>query len=169
LQIDTDIITLASAIVARANSEILSRTFKVAMNQDGFFMEAHAKLRPVDFASAGIFVCGLAHGAKSIDETISQAKATVSRACTILAHKERMVGGRVAVVDPDLCCACLTCVRICYYEIPFINKDGVAQIDADRCHGCGVCVAECPCQAITFNSLDTEQIMAKVDACLMAS
>ena len=169
VQIDTDIITLASAIVAQANSEILSRTFKVAMNQDGFFMEAHAKLRPVDFASAGIFVCGLAHGGKSIDESISQAKATVSRACTILAHKERMVGGRVAVVDPDLCGVCLTCVRICHYEIPFINKDGVAQIDVDRCHGCGVCVAECPCQAITLTSLTTEQIVAKIDACLMAS
>ena len=166
VQIDADIITLASAIVARADNDGLSRAFKVAMNQDGFFMEAHAKLKPVDFASPGIFFCGLAHGPKAIDETISQAKAAVSRACTILAHKEQMVSGAVAVVDPDLCGMCLTCVRTCPYHVPFINRDGVAQIDVDKCHGCGMCAAECPYQAITLAGLTTGQIMAKIDACI---
>ncbi|GAG61227.1 unnamed protein product, partial [marine sediment metagenome] len=70
-------------------------------------------------------------------------------------------------VDLDLCGACLTCVRTCPYDVPFINKDSVAQIDADTCHGCGMCVAECPYQAITLASLTTEQIMAKIDACLI--
>jgi heterodisulfide reductase subunit A len=165
VQIHADIVTLASAIVPQGAIDVLSKAFKVPTNKDGFFMEAHAKLRPVDFASAGMFVCGLAHGPKAIDETISQARAAVSRACTILSHKERMVGGTVATVDPGLCGTCLTCVRTCPYDVPFINQDGVAQIDADRCQGCGMCVAECPYQAITFGSLSTEQLTAKIDAC----
>ncbi|MCK5244419.1 MAG: CoB--CoM heterodisulfide reductase iron-sulfur subunit A family protein [Desulfobacterales bacterium] len=166
LQINADIITLASAIVPDSANDALSSAFKIPMDEHGFFMEAHPKLRPVDFASEGLFVCGLAHGPKSIDETISQARATVSRACTILAHKERIAGEDVAVVDPNLCGACLTCVRTCPYGVPFINDHGTAQIDAERCHGCGICASECPYQAITLTSLTTGQVMAKIDACL---
>jgi heterodisulfide reductase subunit A-like polyferredoxin len=166
LQINADIITLASAIVPDPANDALSSAFKIPMDEHGFFMEAHPKLRPVDFASEGLFVCGLAHGPKSIDETISQARATVSRACTILAHKERIAGEDVAVVDPNLCGACLTCVRTCPYGVPFINDHGTAQIDAERCHGCGICASECAYQAITLTSLTTGQVMAKIDACL---
>ncbi|MCK4389450.1 MAG: CoB--CoM heterodisulfide reductase iron-sulfur subunit A family protein, partial [Desulfobacterales bacterium] len=162
--ITPDLVVLASAIVPRDNAS-LARIYKLPLNKDGFFMEAHAKLRPVDFANEGIFLAGMAHYPKPIEESIAQAEAAVSRACTILAHKERTISGAVAVVDPDLCGNCLTCVRTCPYGVPFINEESVAQIDADKCHGCGVCAAECPYQAITLASITTEQIMAKIDAC----
>lgn len=165
VEIDADIITLASAIVPRDDNVVLSKLFKLAMNQDGFFMEAHAKLRPVDFACAGVFLCGLAHGPKSIDEAISQAKATVSRACTILSNKERMVGGVVAVVDPERCAICLTCVRVCPFGVPEIDyESGVAKIDPGACQGCGSCAAACPRSAIQVLHYKDDQQIAKLMA-----
>jgi heterodisulfide reductase subunit A len=163
--IDTDMVTLASAIVPRHDNEVFSRLFKVSMNQDGFFMEAHAKLRPVDFACAGMFVCGLAHGPKSIDEAICQAQATVSRACTILSHKERMVGGAVAEVDPDLCAICLTCIRACPFGVPQIDyENAVATIDPGACQGCGICASVCPRNAIRVLNYKDEQMIPKLMA-----
>ena len=165
VQIDTDIITLASAIVPRDDNNVFSRLFKVALNQDGFFMEAHAKLRPVDFASAGIFVCGLAHGPKAIDEAISQAQATVSRACTILSHEEMMVGGAVADVDPNLCAICLTCIRVCPFNVPTIDyENAVAKIDPGACQGCGICASACPNNAIQVRHYKDSQIIPKLMA-----
>jgi len=165
VEIETDIITLASAIVPRNDHGAFSKLFKVATNQDGFFMEAHAKLRPVDFASPGIFVCGLAHGPKAIDEAISQAKATVSRACTILSHKERMVGGAVAEVDPDLCAICLTCIRVCPFGVPQIDyENAVAKIDPGACQGCGICASLCPRNAIQVRHYKDEQMIPKLMA-----
>ena len=163
--IDTDMVTLASAIVPRHDNDVLSKLFKVSMNQDGFFMEAHAKLRPVDFACAGMFVCGLAHGPKSIDEAICQAQATVSRACTILSHKERMVGGAVAEVDPDRCAICLTCIRACPFGVPEIDYENeVARIDPGACQGCGICASVCPRNAIRVLNYKDEQMIPKLMA-----
>jgi heterodisulfide reductase subunit A-like polyferredoxin len=135
------------------------------MTQDGFFMEAHAKLRPVDFSSAGMFVCGLAHGPKAIDEAISQAKATVSRACMILSHKERMAGGAVAEVDPDLCAICLTCIRVCPFSVPQIDyENSVAKIDPGACQGCGICASMCPNNAIQVSHFKDIQMIPKLMA-----
>jgi heterodisulfide reductase subunit A len=165
VQIDADIITLASAVIPRDDNHIFSKLFKVAMTQDGFFMEAHAKLRPVDFATAGTFVCGLAHGPKAIDEAISQAQATVSRACTILSHKEMMVGGAVAEVDPDLCAICLTCIRVCPFSVPQIDyENGVAKIDPGACQGCGICASMCPNDAIQVRHYKDYQMIPKLMA-----
>jgi heterodisulfide reductase subunit A-like polyferredoxin len=165
VEIYADIITLASALIPRDDNGVFSRLFKVALNQDGFFMEAHAKLRPVDFACAGIFVCGLAHGPKAIDEAICQAKATVSRACTILSHKERMVGGAVAEVDPDLCAICLTCVRACPFAVPQIDyENAVAKIDPGACQGCGICASVCPRNAIQVRHYKDDQVIPKLMA-----
>jgi heterodisulfide reductase subunit A-like polyferredoxin len=163
--IDTDLVTLASAIVPRGDNGHFAELFKVAMNQDGFFMEAHAKLRPVDFASAGLFVCGLAHGPKAIDEAISQAKAAVSRACMILSHKERMAGGAVAEVNPDLCAICLTCVRVCPFGVPQIDfENAVAKIDPGACQGCGICASMCPNDAIQVRHYEDIQMIPKLMA-----
>ena len=128
-------------------------------------MEAHVKLRPVDFVCAGVFVCGLAHGPKAIDEAISQAKATVSRACTILFHRERMVGGPVAQVDPDLCAICLTCIRVCPFGVPVIDYENrVARIDPGACQGCGICASACPTKAIQVMHYKDDQMVAKLMA-----
>jgi len=165
VQIDADIITLASAVIPRDDNHIFSELFKVAMTQDGFFMEAHAKLRPVDFSSSGMFVCGLAHGPKAIDEAISQAQATVSRACTILSHKEMMVGGAVAEVNPDLCAICLTCVRVCPFSVPQIDyENSVAKIDPGACQGCGICASMCPNDAIQVSHYKDSQMIPKLMA-----
>jgi heterodisulfide reductase subunit A-like polyferredoxin len=156
---------LAVGIVPNEN-RVLFEQFKVPVNSDGFLVEAHVKLRPVDFASDGIFMAGLAHGPKSIDETIAQAKAAASRALTILSRQSLQVGGVVAhVQDPDRCACCLACVRSCPYGIPAV-KEGRAVIEPGQCHGCGICAAECPAKVITLAHFKDKQLLAKSDAYL---
>jgi heterodisulfide reductase subunit A-like polyferredoxin len=161
--ITPDLIVLASGIVPGDNKKLFGK-FKVPTNSDGFLVEAHAKLRPVDFASDGLFVAGLAHYPKPLEESIAQARAAVARAMTILSRDSLMVGGVVAEVTPEKCAVCLTCVRTCPYNIPYICEDGYAKIEASECHGCGACVAECPGKAIRLNHFTDQQIMAKTDA-----
>ncbi len=163
VKINPDLVVLASGIVPGDNRSLFEK-FKVPVNSEGFLVEAHAKLRPVDFASDGLFVAGLAHYPKPVEESIAQARAAVSRAMTILSRDSLMVGGVVAEVTPEKCAVCLTCVRTCPYEVPYIHADGYAQIDPAECHGCGACVAECPGKAIQLNHFTDRQIMAKTDA-----
>jgi heterodisulfide reductase subunit A-like polyferredoxin len=163
LTIRPDMLVLASAVVPNENKDLFEK-FKVPVNGEGFLVEAHAKLRPVDFSSDGIFVAGLAHYPKPLEEAIAQAKAAVSRAMTIVSKDSIMVGGVVAEVTREKCAVCLTCVRACPYSIPYIHVDGYAVIEPSECHGCGVCVSECPGKAIKLNHFTDEQIMAKTDA-----
>jgi len=122
------------------------------------------KLRPVDFASEGLFLCGACHSPKFIDDTITQAKATAAKAVSILSRKELEISGIISVIDPDKCAACLTCVRTCPYDVPEINEDGVAEIEAAMCHGCGICASECPAKAIQLMHYKDAQIIAKTKA-----
>jgi heterodisulfide reductase subunit A-like polyferredoxin len=164
LEMQPDVLVLASAIIPNENRKLFE-LFKVPVNAEGFLVEAHAKLRPGDFASEGLFMAGLAHYPKSLDESIAQAQAAVSRVMTILSKDQIMVGGVVASVDPSKCAVCLTCVRACPYGIPYIGiEEGHAVIDPAECHGCGVCVSECPGKAITLQHFTDEQILAKTDA-----
>ncbi|MHB8773242.1 MAG: FAD-dependent oxidoreductase [Syntrophales bacterium] len=158
-----DLVVLSSATVPRENRE-LANLLKVPRTAEGFFLEAHAKLRPVDFASDGIFVAGSAHAPKLITESVSQAYAAVARACTILSKENLMVGGVVAVVDAERCAACLTCVRVCPYDVPAVNLRGEAEIDIVKCKGCGTCAAECPARAIDLMHYRGEQLEAKIGA-----
>jgi heterodisulfide reductase subunit A-like polyferredoxin len=156
-----EILTLASAVLPNPTEE-LGEIFKVARNAEGFFNEAHAKLRPVDFPSDGIFLAGLAHYPKSIDESIAQAKAAAGRAATFLALDTVKVGGIVAVVDQDKCAVCLTCVRTCPFNVPVIDYTvDAAYIDPAKCQGCGVCVSECPAKAIQLKHYTDTQIIAQ--------
>ena len=163
LVLHPDLLVLASGVVPGENRELYEK-FKIPVNADGFLVEAHAKLRPVDFASDGLFVAGLAHYPKPLEESIAQAGAAVSRAMTILSRDSLQVGGVVAEVSAEKCAVCLTCVRTCPYGIPLIREEGYAAIDPAQCHGCGACVAECPGKAITLNHFTDQQIMAKTDA-----
>jgi heterodisulfide reductase subunit A len=117
-----DLLVLSAAVLP-SDTEELSKMLKCSRTTDGFFLEAHMKLRPVDFATEGIYLCGLAHAPKTIDESLSQAAAAVSRACTILSKDQIQVGGIVSVVDPDKCAACLTCVRVCPYNVPHLGPE----------------------------------------------
>ena len=163
MDITPDLVVLSAATHARDNEDIAS-VLKLPRTLEGFFLEAHMKLRPVDFPSDGMYLAGGAHGPKLITETISQASAAASRACTILSKEKMMVGGIVAVVDGDRCAACLTCVRVCPYEVPVINIEGAAEIDLAKCKGCGSCAAECPAMAIELMHFRESQLWAKAKA-----
>ncbi|MGB8993352.1 MAG: FAD-dependent oxidoreductase [Desulfobaccales bacterium] len=159
-----DLLTLASAILPNSVEEI-GEIFKVPRNAEGFLNEAHAKLRPVDLPSDGIFLAGLAHYPKPIDETIAQAKAAAGRAATFLAKNTVEVGGIVAVVEQDKCAVCLTCVRTCPFNVPVIDYTvDAAYIDPAKCQGCGVCVSECPAKAIQLKNFTDTQIIAQETA-----
>jgi heterodisulfide reductase subunit A-like polyferredoxin len=164
--LEPDLLILSAATVPRQNEE-LAMLLKVPRTAEGFFLEAHMKLRPVDFATDGIYLAGSGHGPKLIRESISQASAAVARACTILSKEKMLVGGVVAVVDGERCAACLTCVRVCPYEVPVINARGEAEIDVSKCKGCGSCGAECPARAIELMHFRNDQLEAKSQALIL--
>jgi heterodisulfide reductase subunit A-like polyferredoxin len=164
LEFTPDILGLSAAMVTDEGIKDVGTAFKVPITSECFFLEAHMKLRPVDFASDGLFLCGTCHGPKFIDESIAQAKATAARAASILSKSVMEISGVVSVVEPDKCAACLTCVRTCPYNIPKINDDGVAEIEMAMCHGCGVCAGECPAKAIQLMHYKDDQVTAKTKA-----
>ena len=163
--IKADLINLATAIVPAENSR-LAAFYKLPLNSDNFFMEAHAKLRPVDFASDGLFVCGLAHYPKPIDETIAQAMAAAGRAATVLAKSSIAVSPLVSKVDADQCIGCGLCVEVCPFgaiELEEIEGKGYrAKNIAASCKGCGLCASSCPKKAIDMLHFRDQQIMAAV-------
>jgi len=165
LRVSADLLALSAGMVAE-DTEELSSIVKLARTAEGHFMEAHVKLRPVDMATEGVFVCGTAHSPKLLHESISQAFAAASRATTFLSQPHLTLSAVTAQVEADLCASCLICVRSCPYQVPRINEDGVSEIDMALCHGCGVCAAECPAKAIELNWYEDVQIMSKVDALL---
>ncbi len=158
-----DALVLSSAIRAHPASPDLATRLKVPIDADGFFLEAHLKLRPLDFASEGIFLCGLAHSPKLMEETIAQARGAATRAAIILSKDELHLEGVVAQVDEERCAACLTCVRVCPYDVPVI-RDGAARIEAASCQGCGSCASACPVRAIQIGHYKDEQILSKLCA-----
>ena len=162
LHVRPDLLVLAAPMVPRADRGELSELLRVPLNADGFFLEAHMKLRPVDFASEGIFLCGTAHAPKFISETISQANAVTSRAASILSRKQMPVSGQIAWVDPDKCISCMTCVHLCPYMAPRIGHDNKAEVQTAVCMGCGSCTSECPARAITLRNYANSQIMAAI-------
>ena len=172
LELKPDTLVLSTPIVPSEGARELSSRLKVSRDMDGFFLEAHVKLRPVDFSSDGIFMAGLAHYPKLLDESIIQAQAAAARAAILLSQDTLETGGRVAVVDETLCVGCLTCVRTCPYNAPHIaanltgvgNILGAAQIEAAVCHGCGSCAAACPAKAIDLMHYTDAQMLPKVDA-----
>jgi len=164
MQIQADLVVLASAIIPEKNNP-LAQLFKVAQNEDGFFMEAHVKLRPNDFPTDGVFVCGLAHAPKPIDESITQAQAAAARAVTVLSSDTISVNGMVASVDQTLCSECGVCVSICPYSAPkFADKNGKSDIQSTLCKGCGLCVASCRSGAIHLKGFETSQIMNMISS-----
>jgi len=161
--VKADAVVLSAATVAEDTEELAS-FLKVPRNAEGFFLEAHAKLRPVDFASEGLYLCGMAHGPKLLSESVTQAMAAASRAGSFLASRQQTIGGVVARVEPSLCTACLVCVRRCPYGVPRINENDVSEINEALCQGCGICASECPAGAIQLAHYSDDQLMANIDA-----
>jgi len=166
IEISADVLAL-SAGVRPNKADALAKIMKLGRNPDGFFLEAHVKLRPVDMGSEGVFLCGTAHAPKLISESISQAQAAASRAVTFLSKDEIKLSAITAKVDIDHCVKCLTCVRSCPFEVPkFDEQRHEIVIDEALCQGCGVCTAVCPRQTIGLSSYEDDQIMCKID-CLL--
>jgi heterodisulfide reductase subunit A len=169
LTFEPDLLALNMAIVPSPGTAELAHILRVPLSGEGFFMEAHLNMRPMDFMEEGIFVAGMAHYPKFIEETIAHAQATAGRAITILAQRPLYVGGSVAVVDQTKCVGCLTCVRTCPFGIPQVQPGqtgvggivGAASIDPALCQGCGTCTAECPAKAIQLAAYTDEQILAQ--------
>jgi heterodisulfide reductase subunit A len=160
----TDALVLSAAVIPNEDNLKLSQLLKAQLSRDKFFLEAHMKLSPVDFSTEGMFLCGLAHSPKFVNESLYQASAAVSRACTILSKDHLEVGGIISEVESGKCIACLTCVRTCPYYVPIINEDGVAEIDVATCRGCGICATECPVKAIQLKHYTDDQIVEKAKA-----
>ncbi len=165
VKLSADLLALASAIVPYKD-EGLAQLFKVPMNEDGFFVEAHAKLGPSEFATDGVFLCGMAHYPKPVDESVAQAQAASSRAVTLLSAKTVSTSGTVAETNPMFCSSCGICVSICPYSAPSFIEEGPfagrAQINPVLCKGCGLCVASCRSGAINLKGFGTDQIMAMI-------
>jgi len=160
-----DYLALSAAIRPHPVAKEIAGLMKLPLDNDGFFMEAHLKLRPLDFAVNGIFLCGLAHSPKFIEESIAQAQGAAARALGILAQKVMYVGGAVAVVDPQKCAICLTCVRTCPFGVPRVDQaEGVIAIDPAACQGCGSCASACPRKAIELMHHRDDQFLAKICA-----
>lgn len=172
IDLNPDILVLSTPVVPSEGTRELASKLKIPIDMDGFFLEAHVKLRPVDFPADGFFMAGVAHYPKFLDETIAQAQAAASRAANVLTQKTMLTNAQVASVDPLKCVGCLTCVRACPYDVPKVSSDltgignifGAAYIEPAICHGCGICASECPARAIQLMHYTDEQTLAKVDA-----
>ncbi len=169
VELPADAVFLSTAVAPSKGTEELAKMLRLPLSTEGFFMEAQIKLRPMDFMEKGIFLAGMAHYPKFIDETLSHAMAAASRALSLLSQEPLYVGGVVAVVDSDKCVGCLTCTRTCPFGIPQVLPDrpgvgglgGSAYIDPARCQGCGTCTGECPANAIQLVNYRDDMIMLK--------
>jgi len=167
VRIPAGLVVLAAGIAPRPDARELAQALKVPLNADGFFLEAHAKLRPVDFATDGVFVAGLAHAPKTLSESMAQALAAVGRASTVIARDSIEAGGAVAEVREGRCGGCRTCESVCQYSaIKLDPTRGKAAVEKALCKGCGACAATCWCGAIVLRGFTEEQILAEVAALL---
>jgi len=169
LELDADLVVLSAAVVPSPGSEEACRLFKVGLSPDGFFQEAHVKLRPVDFAADGVFLCGMNHYPKHIPETISQALGAAGRAACLLSQDTVTASGSVCEVDEEACVACGACISVCAYgaisfrETPSGRK---ASVNSVLCKGDGLCNAVCPVSAIVLKHYTDEELLSQIDAAI---
>ena len=167
LEIDADFVALAAAVIPNREQKEIAGLFKVTMNPDGFFQEAHVKLRPVDFGAEGVYLCGTAHYPKHITEAVSQAYGAAGRALTLLSHDTVTASGSVCVVDESACVSCGACISVCTYdaisfrETPLGKK---AYVNPVLCKGDGLCNTVCATTAIVLKHYTDEEILDQIDA-----
>jgi heterodisulfide reductase subunit A len=176
LQIDADMVVLATAIVANPDAEKLNRLYKLSVDGDGFFQEAHAKLRPVDFATDGMFVAGLAHYPKPVEESVAQALAASARAATLLSRSQVSLDAVKAEPNLEYCDGCALCIDVCpYHAITLVEGSAGGGAPAEKkyisvnkaqCKGCGLCQGTCPKRGVAVQGFTMEQISAQIEAAL---
>ena len=169
LILDADIVTLSAAVVPSPGNPEIARLFKVPANPDGFFQEAHVKLRPVDFAADGVFMCGANHYPKHLTETITQAYGAAGRAVTLLSHETVTASGSVCEVEESACIACGACIDVCTYDAigwRKIKGGKTAEVNPALCKGDGLCCSNCPTDAIVLRHFTNEEVFNQIDAAL---
>jgi heterodisulfide reductase subunit A len=172
LEIPADLVILSAGVEANPDNKVLSTFLKVPTNDEGFFLEAHVKLRPVDFATEGIFLAGMAYHPRMLDETIAQASAASARALTIISKDTLMAEAAIANVNPDICDGCRICIPMCPYQalsLEILDKEterGRVKVDEALCKGCGACAAACPSGAMEQYGFTTKQLVNMIDAAL---
>lgn len=170
LAIDADLLVLSAAVVPAKDAEKIALMYKVPLNEDGFFKEAHVKLRPVDFATEGVFLCGTAHYPKHIHEVVNQAYGAAGRVLTLLSQDVVTASGSVAEVDVDKCMGCGACVEVCAYdaiELYTVKGAKKAKVNPVLCKGDGLCNTKCPTGAIQLKHYTDEEILTQVDTFLV--
>jgi heterodisulfide reductase subunit A len=160
-----DLVVLSAGLEPAAGSSRLAQQLRIAQNLDGWFQEAHQKLRPVDSATEGVFLCGVAHYPKSLGETAAQAQAAAIRAAGILFQTELLTGELVARITPEACRRCLACVGLCSFGA-VVLMDGKPEVRLEVCRGCGVCAAECPAGAIRMSRGTEPELTAQIEAAI---
>jgi heterodisulfide reductase subunit A len=161
-----DLVVLSAGIRPNPDALAVAELLKLPRLNTGFFQEAHIKLRPVEFALPGIYLAGLAHSPRFVEECVTMAKAAATHAAKVLCQDQMTTPATVAVVDPTKCAACLICVRTCPFGAPFINQEGVSEIRPSQCMGCGNCVSECPAKAIELLHWTDKQLNEQIDGIL---
>jgi heterodisulfide reductase subunit A len=164
LLIKPDLLILSPATVPQPDNSTLAQMLKVPLSKHGFFLEAHMKLRPVEFATEGIFLCGLAHSPKFFEECVAQAKAAVSRASTILSKGVLEAEGMVSYINEDKCTGCGTCIVLCPFNALEKDENEKAKVTEVLCKGCGTCAASCPEKAASVRQFTDEQLIAQLKA-----
>jgi heterodisulfide reductase subunit A len=168
MEIRPDLLILATAVVPPEKNPIAT-LFKVPVNKDGFFAEAHVKLRPIDFATDGVFLCGLAHSPKPMDESIAQGLGAAARAVTLLSQKEMFGNAIVASINPESCVGCQGCLKVCPYEaIRYLEDKEICEINEVICKGCGACAATCQSASAQLKRFTSRQIYAQIDKAMAA-
>ncbi len=164
MAIDADYVVLSTGLRPQPDGDEFAKTLKLTCNIDGFLLEAHVKLRPVDFPSEGFFLAGLAHAPKNLEETISQSLAAAGRVGALLSNDSLTVSGVISKHNRDICMSCLACVKKCPFGAPFIDEDGMVSHNEVKCTGCGICAGVCPAKAYQVNYFRDDQLLAMIDS-----
>ncbi len=164
MEIIADYVVLSTGLRPHPDTETVAKAYKLTCNIDGFFLEAHVKLRPVDFPSEGFFLAGLGHAPKNLEETVSQSLAAAGRVGALLSHESLAVSGIISKHNRDICMSCLACFRACPFDSPFIDEDGRVSHNEVKCTGCGICAGVCPAKAFQVNFFRDDQIKAMIDS-----
>jgi heterodisulfide reductase subunit A len=165
MEVEADLVVLASGLTPRAETQEIVKLLKLSRSADGFLMEAHPKLRPVDTAVDGVFLAGCCQGPKDIPDVVAQAKAAAASAIGPMARGSVVAEALTAVVDEDLCSGCRMCVSVCPYgAIAYDEKADVSKVNEALCKGCGTCAAACPSGSITTSHYTSDQLLAQVVA-----
>lgn len=162
--VDADYLVLSTGLRPQPDCDEFAKKFKLTCNIDGFLLEAHVKLRPVDFPSEGFFLAGLAHAPKNLEETISQSLAAAGRVGALLSNDSLSVSGVISKHNRDICMSCLACVKKCPFGAPFIDEDGRVSHNEVKCTGCGICAGVCPAKAYQVNYFRDDQMLAMIDS-----